>query len=123
MQNIVLSLAQKRYSVRKYDARPVPDELLRYVLETARLAPSAVNLQPATFVVIRDAAMLSRLAEALSTRVVRTIPACIVACGNHKVSWHRAADGKDHCDIDVAIAVEHILPCGYRGGLRYMLGM
>ncbi len=117
MQNIVLSLAQKRYSVRKYDARPVPDELLRYVLETARLAPSAVNLQPATFVVIRDASMLSRLAEAYQREWFRTIPACIVACGNHNVSWHRAADGKDHCDIDVAIAVEHICLAATEVGL------
>ena len=94
MQNIVVSLAQKRCSVRKYDSRPVPDGLLRYVIEAARLAPSAVNLQPATFVVVRDAALLGRLAEAYPRDWFRTAPACIVACGNHNVSWHRAADGK-----------------------------
>lgn len=117
MQNIVVSLAQKRCSVRKYDSRPVPDGLLRYVIEAARLAPSAVNLQPATFVVVRDAALLGRLAEAYPRDWFRTAPACIVACGNHNVSWHRAADGKDHCDIDVAIAAEHICLAATEVGL------
>ena len=31
----------------------------------------------------------------------------IVACGDHRVAWRRR-DGKDHCDIDVAIAVDHV---------------
>jgi nitroreductase len=32
---------------------------------------------------------------------------CIVACGNYQESWKRS-DGKDHCDIDVSIAVTHL---------------
>lgn len=117
MQNVVVSLAQKRYSVRKYDSCPLPDELLRYVIEAARLAPSAVNLQPATYIVVRDAALLARLAEAYPREWFRTAPACIVVCGNHSESWHRAADGKDHCDIDVAIATEHIALAATEVGL------
>ncbi len=31
----------------------------------------------------------------------------IVACGDHRLAWKRR-DGKDHCDIDVAIAVDHM---------------
>lgn len=39
---------------------------------------------------------------------IREAPAFIVVCGHHDESWHRAFDGKDHADIDVAIATEHI---------------
>ncbi len=40
-------IAENRQSCRKYDAsRPVEEEKLRAVLETARLAPSACNGQP-----------------------------------------------------------------------------
>ena len=39
-----------------------------------------------------------------------------MACGNHQISWKRN-DGKDHCDIDVAIAVEHIMLAATELGL------
>ena len=40
-----LELAKDRYSVRAYSDRPVEKEKLDYVLECARLAPSATNAQ------------------------------------------------------------------------------
>ena len=39
---------------------------------------------------------------------IATAPVYIVAVGMHNQAWHRPCDGKDHADIDVAIAVEHI---------------
>lgn len=41
----------------------------------------------------------------------------IVACANHEESWHRKSDGKDHADIDVAIAVEHLCLAATEQGL------
>lgn len=41
-----LELARKRCSVRQYGDRSVEPEKVDYVLEAARLAPSAVNKQP-----------------------------------------------------------------------------
>ena len=35
-------------------------------------------------------------------------PVYIVACGDHRQSWKRKSDMKDFCDVDVAIAVEHL---------------
>lgn len=31
-----------------------------------------------------------------------------MALGTHDEAWHRGFDGKDHTDVDVAIAVEHL---------------
>lgn len=45
------SLVESRYSVRSYTPQPVSEEALRYVLDCARLAPSAVNFQPWHFYV------------------------------------------------------------------------
>ena len=39
-------LCEARYSVRAYKNEPIDAEKLAYVLECARLAPSAVNRQP-----------------------------------------------------------------------------
>jgi nitroreductase len=29
-------------------------------------------------------------------------------CGDHSTSWKRGSDSKDHADIDVAIAIDHL---------------
>lgn len=42
---------------------------------------------------------------------------CVVAFGNHEQSWKRPKDGKDHCDIDVAIAVTHLMLAATEQGL------
>lgn len=39
-----------------------------------------------------------------------------MVCGDHSVSWKRA-DGKDHCDIDIAIAVTHMTLMATEQGL------
>lgn len=113
----MLALSQQRYSVRSYTSQPVSDEALQYILEVARLAPSAVNLQPWSFIVVRERALLDRLATAYSREWFATAPCCIVVCGNHNESWHRRHDGKDHCDIDIAIATEHMALAAAEQGL------
>ncbi|MEA2624280.1 MAG: hypothetical protein QOD06_325 [Candidatus Binatota bacterium] len=50
-------------TIRRFEARPVPDELLRKVLTAATWAPSGGNRQPWRFVVVRDAALKRRLQE------------------------------------------------------------
>ena len=40
------NLVKQRYSVRKYDSRPVEPEKMKKILEAGRLAPTACNFQP-----------------------------------------------------------------------------
>lgn len=101
-------LVCRRYSCRGYDAlRPVTDEQVRAVVETAQLAPSACNRQPWTFVAVRSldarTAMLAKSRPAFIEA-----PVLLVAIGLHDQAWHRPSDNKDHTDVDVSIAVEHI---------------
>ncbi len=102
-----LDLANKRYSVRNYSDRPVEKEKINTVLEAARLAPSAVNYQPRHFVVATDEKLRSELAQAYAREWFRKAPVIIVALGDHNKAWRRR-DGKSHCNIDVAIAVDHL---------------
>ena len=46
-----------------------------------------------------------------------TAPLVIVGCIRHYQSWHRPADQKDHGDIDIAIATEHICLAAAEQGL------
>lgn len=103
-----MELVAGRYSCRNYDSRPVGRELLTQLLEAARLAPSACNKQPWTFFVLDTPELLAGAADCYGRDWLKTAPAVIVAVGHHPEAWHRQADGKDHTDVDLAIAVEHI---------------
>jgi len=110
----VLDLMKQRCSVRKFEERPVEDEKLRYVLEAARVAPSACNFQPWHFVVIQDPELIRTISPGWVPE--SHAPVVIVACGDHRQSWRRR-DGKDHCDIDLAIAVDHMTLAAAEQGL------
>ena len=102
-----LKLATARSSVRNFDSTPIEPEKLDYILEAGRIAPSAVNAQPWFFVVIREEENRQKLQACYDRDWFKTAPIYIVICGNHELSWKRN-DGKDHCDIDVAIACQQI---------------
>jgi nitroreductase len=59
-----LKLISRRRSIRRYKPLPVEKEKLLACLEAARLAPSACNAQPFTFVVVDDPSLKEKLAEA-----------------------------------------------------------
>ena len=59
----MLTLIKSRRSTRVYRDAPVEPEKLDAVVEAGRYAPSGGNCQSAHFIVIRDAAVLDRLAR------------------------------------------------------------
>ncbi len=63
-----LNLVQRRQSVRGYSPEPVAPELIERCLEAARLAPSACNAQPWTFIVVDDTELKNQLADATADR-------------------------------------------------------
>ncbi len=103
----LLELVGRRSSVRSYAPTPVEADKLDYILEAARLAPSAVNYQPWYFLVVEGEEGRARLQACYPRDWFRTAPCYVVVCGDHAQSWKRG-DGKDHLDIDAAIAAEHI---------------
>jgi len=100
-------LARNRFSSRKYLDKPVEEEKLIKVLEAARIAPSAANKQPWLFYVVRENENRKNISQAYHREWLSTAPVIIVACADHKSVWKRS-DGKDYCDIDLAIAIDHI---------------
>lgn len=110
----ILDLMKQRCSVRQFEDRPVEEEKLLAVLEAARVAPSACNLQPYQFVILRDPDQIAQIAP--DWVALSKAPVMIVACGDHQQAWRRR-DGKDHCDIDVAIAVDHMTLAAAEAGL------
>ena len=112
-----LELVKARYSARNYTDRPIEAEKLAYLMECVRLAPSAVNFQPWRFRVVTDPEGLQTLCSCYKREWIQTAPCIVVACIEHEESWHRRADNKDHGDIDIAIAVEHLCLAAAEQGL------
>lgn len=110
-------ISEQRFSVRSYTSEAVSPEALDYILECARLAPSAVNFQPWRFYVIESPELRSRLHDCYSREWFRTAPLYIVCTVRHDEEWVRKADGKAHGNIDIAIAAEHICLAATEQGL------
>ena len=101
-------LIEKRYSVRAYKPDPVEDEVLNQVLEAARLAPTAANRQPFQLIVIPTAGREAELKRIYPRDWFVQAPLVICACGIPAKGWTRR-DGKNYTDVDVAIAMDHLI--------------
>lgn len=111
-----LELVKSRYSCRSYQPQSVEQEKLEYVMECVRLAPSACNKQPWRFRIVSSEEGRKGLCECYEREWFRLAPLYIVASVLHDEEWVRG-DGKQHGDIDVAIAVEHLCLAAAEQGL------
>ena len=76
---------KKRRSIRKFKSDPIPEEKIRLLLESARLAPSGTNTQPWRFIVIKDNDTKKKLQEAAhNQRHIGRAPVIIVCCADLK---------------------------------------
>ena len=105
--NTFTALAHQRYSCRDFLPKKVERKEIEKVIDAARLAPSACNKQPWTFHIVENAEKRNAIIECYNREWFKTAPIYIIAVGDHNEAWKRA-DDKDHTDIDIAIAVEHL---------------
>ena len=101
-------LCKSRYSVRAYKPDPVEDETLQQVLEAARLAPTAANRQPIQFIVIHSQGREAELRRIYHRAWFTQAPLILCACAIPAEGWVRV-DGKVYTDVDVAIAMDHLI--------------
>lgn len=72
-----------RRSIRQYASGTIPDETVRTLLEAAMAAPSARNLQPWTFVLLDDRAILDAIPDFHPhAKMLRNAPLAILVCAD-----------------------------------------
>jgi nitroreductase len=112
-----LDLVKKRYSVRAYSDKPVEPEKIERCIEAARLAPSACNSQPWTFIVVDDSQIKNSLADTTSNKLLplnhftKQAPVMIViVLEKPKLTSELGSLIKDreYPLIDIGIAAQHI---------------
>ena len=113
----MLKLIRSRQSDRKYHERPVEEEKLERIIEAGRMAPSACNAQPWKFIIVTEPALIEKIAEAASAKIlgmnvfVGQAPALIIIV-RESVNLTSKIGGtiknKDYSHIDIGIAAGNI---------------
>ncbi|GAB4280154.1 MAG: nitroreductase family protein [Coriobacteriia bacterium] len=109
-----------RRSVRHFDAkRQVSDVDIRALLEAAILAPSAGNIQPWRFYVVKSLEAKGRLAQAVRQKWAAAAPVVIVVCVDPRPCAARYGDRGEYLYSiqDTAAATENILLAAVDRGL------
>lgn len=115
----VFEAIRGRRSIRRFTGESVDEDDLRKILESATAAPSAGNLQPWEFVVVKDQATKDKLARAAyGQSFVAEAPVVIVVCANvPRTSSHYGSRGANlYCIQDTAAATQNILLAAYALG-------
>lgn len=112
-----LELAKKRFSARSYKADKVEKEKLDYIMECARVSPSAVNYQPCRFLIVESEEGRAKMQECYPRDWFVSASIYVAVCVDESVAWTRKEDGKSHADIDAAIVAEHICLAASDAGL------
>lgn len=101
-----LDNAKKRYSVRSYKSQKVEQEKLDLILEAARVAPTAANLQPVRLIVVQEKEGLAKIEKAAN---IYNAPLAVIVCADHSTAWTRPFDKKQTGDIDASIVTDHMM--------------
>jgi nitroreductase len=90
---MIIELLRNRFSVRKFQNKSIPDEVLQELLEAGRRSPSDRNEQPWVFGVITDRSLIAQVAEtAYQQKWIAKAPLLIVLC---TVGVGDERDGRD----------------------------
>lgn len=101
-----MELAKRRCSVRAYEDRKVEPEKLERILEAARIAPTAKNLQPVKLLAVQSGEGLEKVGKAAN---IYGAPLAIIVCADHQRAWTRPFDRKRSTDIDASILTDHMM--------------
>ena len=76
--NDFLKLANNRVTTYDFSDKRVSDTSLKEILEAGRLAPSLLNAQPWSFIVVRDSLVISQLINSAYYGDFHTMPNLVI---------------------------------------------
>jgi nitroreductase len=100
-----------RRSIRRYENKEIPQDILDKIVEAGRQSPSAGNRQPYRFVIVTDSGIKKELKGLLSS-FLENAPVVIVGCANKKAlltgRW---------ATVDTTIALENMVLAAWSLGV------
>ncbi|XOB40547.1 MAG: nitroreductase family protein [Candidatus Nealsonbacteria bacterium] len=74
---------KNRHSIRKFQKKDIPDNIIKRILGLANLSPSAGNLQARSVVIVKDEKIREKISEAtMAQHFVAKAPVVFVICAN-----------------------------------------
>lgn len=108
----LLEAIKGRRSIRSFKKQPLPDSAIETLIDAARNAPSAGNIQPWEFVIVKSPVVKQKLAEAaLNQKHIEEAQIVIVVCADEKRSsiGYGTRGRTLYCLQDTAAATQNIL--------------
>ena len=110
-----------RRTIRRFKQKPIPKSILKRLINAARLAPSAANLQPLEFIVITDKGICTKIFHHLRWAGY-IAPYGTPPEGKHPVAYIAVLVNKikaqpKYAAYDVAAAVQNILLAAWEQGI------
>ncbi|MCM1114721.1 MAG: nitroreductase family protein [Clostridium sp.] len=102
-----IELAKERFSCRKFKSTEVEQEKIDLIIESALVAPTAVNRQPQKIIVLTDKEKLALLK--VCTKYSFDAPLCFIICVDKDKAYKRGYDGKNSAEIDGSIVTTHMM--------------
>ena len=102
-----MSLAESRYSCRRFSDRPVEQEKLQKIIDAAILAPTAVNRQP--FRIFAAETEAAKEAIRSCTKCHFGAETFLIVGTKASEGWVRPFDGQAFAQVDGAIAATHMM--------------
>lgn len=107
----LLDVVLSRRSIRKYEQKKIPSEVLGKILEAGRKAPSAANRQPGHFIVVTDDAIKRELSKGLFNRHIKKSPVTIVGCAD------QGFVNRKWSIVDTTIALQNMIIAAWAVGV------
>jgi nitroreductase len=108
----ILDLIKERRSIRKFKTVNIPESEIKELIEAAISAPSAGNIQPWEFIVVRRKEIKTKLADAaLGQKFIEAAPLVIVVCANtsRSAKFYGSRGVNLYCLQDTAAAIQNML--------------
>ncbi len=102
-----LTLAEKRYSVRKFKNQHLSQTEIDKLLKAAHLAPTGCNYQPQRILVLNNDETISKLKKC--TKCHFDAPTAMLVCCNMDETWVRPYDSAKSAPVDACIVTTHIM--------------
>ncbi len=116
-----LDLTRQRCTTRGFDGQPIEKEKLEYMLEAARVAPTACKKQPQRIIVVQRPENLEKVGKAYNT--FRS-PCILIICRDTRDSLIRPFDNKCSGDLDIGIVTDHLMLAAREVGIgSVMVGL
>jgi nitroreductase len=116
-----------RRSIRRYQEKDIPDEVLHKVLEAARWAPSWANTQAWEFVVVKNRSIKEKIQATVNNRnpsylALVNAPVLLVVCGQLKKSGYYNDQyptkfGSEWFMYDLGLATQNLCLAAHDSGL------